>query len=336
MPATGGALCRPVRLTARPTPTELMSRPVVIAASISPEEVALRFCTNCSTSGTNRIAANIAAPTQNATAPVSAKVGLRNSPSGSTGSGAERCESTKAGASTAAATPEQPALRVGPADLVAARHPAQEAADRAGQQERPAQVEAVLAAPDRQWELGGDDDEHDRADRQVQQEQPAPGGVVGDRPADHRAEHAGQAEHRAEQALVAGPLPGGDDVADDGQRERQQAAAAEALQGAGRRQGAHALRGGAQRGAGQEDDDRGQEHRFAAEQVGDPAVEQRRGGRGQQVGRDHPVGVLDAAEIADDRRQRHRDHRAVEGAEQDAEHQRDQQQPEAGGGLAGS
>ena len=56
-----------------------------------------------------------------------------------------------------------------------------------------------------------------------------------------RAEHAGGAEHREEVALVPGPLPRRHDVADDREREREQAAGADALEGAERGELVHRL-----------------------------------------------------------------------------------------------
>ena len=71
----------------------------------------------------------------------------------------------------------------------------------------------------------------------------------------------------------------------------------------------------------QEDDDRELEQQLAAVDVAELAVERHGRRRRQQVGRDHPREVLQAAEVADDRRQRRRDDRLVERREQHAEHQ---------------
>ena len=57
---------------------------------------------------------------------------------------------------------------------------------------------------------------------------------AGEEAADDRAEHARRAEDGQEVALVPGALPGRHDVADDRQREREQAAGADALDGAER------------------------------------------------------------------------------------------------------
>ena len=74
-----------------------------------------------------------------------------------------------------------------------------------------------------------------------------------------RAEHARRTEDGEEVALVLGPLPRRHDVADDRQRQREQAAGAEALERAEGRELVH--RGGeaAQRRAEHEDGDGGEE-----------------------------------------------------------------------------
>ena len=90
------------------------------------------------------------------------------------------------------------------------------------------------------------------------------------------------------QALVAAALPRRDDVADDGERERHQAAAAEALDGADRRSSRRCSGEGTDTGADQEDHDRGLEDRPAAAEVGDLAPQRGGRGRGEQVGGDDP------------------------------------------------
>ena len=88
----------------------------------------------------------------------------------------------------------------------------------------------------------------------------------------------------------------------------------------------------AQQRAGQEDQDRGQEHRLAAVHVAELPVQRRRGGRGQQVGGHDPAEVVEPAEVADDRRQRGRDDRLVERGQEHAEHQRAEDRHERAAG----
>ena len=90
-----------------------------------------------------------------------------------------------------------------------------------------------------------DDDQGQDADRHVDQENPAPAGDAQDRlgageePADQRSDDRGHAERGQEVALVLGPLPRREHVAHDRQRQRHQAAGAEALEGPEGRQADH-------------------------------------------------------------------------------------------------
>ena len=84
--------------------------------------------------------------------------------------------------------------------------------------------------------------EDDGADRQVEEEHERPADRVGDDPADRRSDEHGQAEHGAEQALVAAALGRSEQVADDRQRDREQRARAEALDAARADELPHLLR----------------------------------------------------------------------------------------------
>ena len=176
----------------------------------------------------------------------------------------------------------------------------------------------------------GDDGERDDPERQVDVEDPAPAGVVDDEPADQRARDAGEAEHRAEVARVAAPLPRGDDIGDDRLRADHQPAATDALQGPERDELPHVLRQPAQGRADQEHHDREQEDLLAAVEVAELAVDRRRDGRGQQVGRHHPRQLGEPAQLADDRRQRRRDDRLVERGQHHGQHQPCEDRADAG------
>ena len=76
---------------------------------------------------------------------------------------------------------------------------------------------------------------------QVDVEDPAPGELLDEDAAEQRPDDARDAEHRAEQPLVAAALAGRDDVADDRLRADHQPAAAEPLHGPERDQLDHAL-----------------------------------------------------------------------------------------------
>ena len=77
----------------------------------------------------------------------------------------------------------------------------------------------------------------------------------------------------------------------------------------------------AQDGADEKDGDGRLENGAAPVKVGDLAPKRRGGGRGQQVGRDHPGELVEAAQLADDARQRRADDALVERGQQDARHQ---------------
>ena len=83
----------------------------------------------------------------------------------------------------------------------------------------------------------------------------------------------------------------------------------------------HLLRQPGEHRADDEHDDREDVDRATAVEVGDLAVQRGRRGRGQQVGGDDPGELVEAAELADDRRQGGRDDGLVERGEQHAEHQ---------------
>ena len=105
-----------------------------------------------------------------------------------------------------------------------------------------------------------DDDQRERSPigtltRNTQRQPVMPRIVVlaGEEAADDRAEHARRAEHGQEVALVLGALPRRDDVADDRQRQREQAAGAEALDRAERGELVHRVGEAAQQRADDED-----------------------------------------------------------------------------------
>ena len=129
-------------------------------------------------------------------------------------------------------------------------------------------------------------------------------------------------EHGAEQALVPAALRRREQVGDRRHREREDRARAEALDAARGDQLPHLLAQAGQHRAEDEHADAEQEHRPAAEQVGDLAVERAADRRRQQVGRDGPRVEAVAAEVGDDRRQRRADDGLVERGQEDRDHDR--------------
>ena len=128
-------------------------------------------------------------------------------------------------------------------------------------------------------------DDGDRADRQVDVEDPAPREVVDEEAAEQRPGDRRDGEHRADQAHVATALPRRDDVGDDRLRADHQAAGADALERAERDQLLHRLAEPGEHRAGEEDQDRGQEDGLAPVHVAELAVDRRRDRRREQVRR---------------------------------------------------
>ncbi len=171
--------------------------------------------------------------------------------------------------------------------------------------------------------------QRDRAERQVDEKQPAPAGVVDDEAADHRPADAREREDDREVALVARAQPRRDDLADERLRERHQAAAADPLHDARRDQRAERRRRAAGERAEGEDDDRDRQHLAPAEAVAETPVERHHDHRGEQVGDREPRRVAQAAELAADHRRRGREQGLVDRGEEHRHHDGDEEAPEA-------
>ncbi len=96
---------------------------------------------------------------------------------------------------------------------------------------RPQVVDDVMDLTQVAGDLAGHDEEGHRADGDVDVEDPAPGEVVDEHAAEQRADDAGETEDSAEKTHVLAPLPGRDDVSDDGLSAHHEAAAPKALDG---------------------------------------------------------------------------------------------------------
>src|SRR6202012_3479351 len=87
-----------------------------------------------------------------------------------------------------------------------------------GQDGRARVVDAVVNVVGARLERGPDHPQRDQPEREIDVEDPLPAQVVDEEAAEERTYDGGDAEHRAEQTLVATALPWGNDVADLGQR----------------------------------------------------------------------------------------------------------------------
>ena len=124
----------------------------------------------------------------------------------------------------------------------------------------------MLAAFIAAVEYRADHQQREQAERQVDIEDPAPGGVLHQKTADQRADHRRQAENAAEQPLIAAAVGGRDDVGDRRHADHHQAA--------------------------------------AAEQIAKFTVQRHRDGGAEDIGGDHPGKLVQPAQFADNRRQR--------------------------------
>ncbi len=219
---------------------------------------------------------------------------------------------------------------VGPAPLAALLGHGQQRHEHHDQGQRAPPVDPDAAGLARgARHVQGAEDHHQRgeADRHVDEEDPAPAGdaeqvvAAGEEAADERAEHARRPEHRHEVAGVLGALARRDDVADDREHEREQAARAEALEGTERRELRHRRRERAERRAEDEHRDREHEELLAPVEVAELAVDRRRDGAGDQVGGRHPGLHRQPLQVVGDGADRRADDGLVEGTEEHAHHQ---------------
>ena len=179
--------------------------------------------------------------------------------------------------------------------------------------------------------------EGDRADGQVDEEDPVPAEVVRQPAAQQRADDGGDAEDGAEEALVAAPLTGREEVADDGQRDGEDGARADALDAPEEDEALHRPREGRQERAQQEDADTEEQHEPAAVDVRELAVEDTRDGGRQQVAGDDPgVELVGPTQLAHDARQGHAHDGLVQGGQEGHQQDADQDLDLAlAGGAAG-
>ena len=143
--------------------------------------------------------------------------------------------------------------------------------------------------------------QRDDADRQVDEEDPVPADLVGQEAAQRGADEGRDAEHGAEQALVLAALLGREEVADDGQRDREDGAGAEALDAAEERSAgscpATGRTGTSRTGTALTPNISGV---APAELVGQLAVDRPGDRAREQVDRDHPGVQGVARQVGDD------------------------------------
>ncbi|MNE19780.1 hypothetical protein D3C80_1128740 [compost metagenome] len=163
-----------------------------------------------------------------------------------------------------------------------------------------------------------------QAQRQVDQEHPAPGQVFGHVTAEHRAGHAGHGIHAAEIALIPAALPWRHDVTDDRLAHRNHPAGPDALEDSRQYQLFHALCHAAEHRR-QGEQAHAEQHQLAPPvQVAQFAVDRHRHGHGHHVAGNHPGQQADVLELRGNGRHRNGDDGLVQRTEKDRQHQGDQ------------
>ena len=174
------------------------------------------------------------------------------------------------------------------------------------------------------------DDDHQRRQRQVDQEHRPPG-PLHQPAADERADRSGDPAQPRPGADRRGPVRAAERRGDQRQAARGQQRAADALQGPARDEQRKVRRRPAQQRRHREPHHADHEHAAAPEPVAQRAAEQDQRGQRQGVGVDGPLQAAEArAEVRADPLQRHVDDGAVEHDHARAEHGREQHPPGRG------
>ena len=158
-------------------------------------------------------------------------------------------------------------------------------------------------------------------DRQVDEEDPAPGDVVDEIAAEDRAQDRAEQHRDADDAHHAADAAGAGGAGEDRHAERHQHAAAEPLEDAEADQRLRRPGDAREQRAGQEEGDREQVQALGAEAVGGPAGERDHGRQRERVAGDDPLDRREGGvEVTRQRGDRDVDDRGVEDRHHGAEH----------------
>ncbi len=216
---------------------------------------------------------------------------------------------------------EQQRLQRAPRPAHAALHDRdEECRDRHAEQTDAGVVDRVRTMRDLLAQEQRQPDDREQPDGHVDPEYPVPRQRLDDEAAGKRSDDRGEAPHARQPALHARPLLRRVKVADDRRCNRLDRACAEPLQQAERDQRRHRPREAAQRRPDEEDDDAADEHRTATVEIGELAEDENRHRLRQQEAGENPRVVREAAELADDLRQRRRDDRHFHRGHEQREH----------------
>jgi hypothetical protein len=234
VPITGNILYRPVRLMSWPEEIDVRSMPPIIGSISRPDLVGDAPLATCRYTGMYVTDPNSAKPTMKPTVEVTVNARLRNNRSGNTGSFARCSMTTKA---TIAGDHRRDRARnetgrerrapwICRTAKVGEQH---DGAQRNREQRRTGVVDRVLEALHARRQRDREDRERQRAERQVDVEDPSPREVRREVAAEQRPRDARHAEHRAEDPLIPAALPRRHDVTDDRLRRDHETTAAEPL-----------------------------------------------------------------------------------------------------------
>ena len=190
-----------------------------------------------------------------------------------------------------------------------------------GQQAGPEIVDRVAHALGDRWQRHCENDERGDAERNVDEEDPAPGEMGGEEAADQRAGDAGDAKHRAEDALIAPTVAWRYHISDRRLGRHHQTASPEPLHRSESDQLGQVLREPAEDRADEEHHQPDLEHDLAAVLIAELPVERRHDRLRQQIRRHDPADVVEPSELSHDRRERGRDDRAVQCRQQHHQHE---------------
>ena len=153
----------------------------------------------------------------------------------------------------------------------------------------------------------------EKADRDIDPEDPAPVEIGGDEAAEHRAEHGSDQRRHGQIGEGAHEIALRHGAQDDEPSHRNHHGSARALKRASRHEAEERVGEAAGDGAEREHADRGAKDGARTEPVGAPAADRDEHGERQQIGGEGKLQVdrIDV-EVDGDRRERGRDHRAVD------------------------
>ena len=198
---------------------------------------------------------------------------LEKTSRGRIGSVARRSMRAKATRSAPPTAKEPTPPRAPGPRLAALEHGEDEQRQRDGQHDRAGVVDVVLSALDRLVVVAPQHPGGQQAEGDVEEEDPAPGGELGEDAAERRADDGGDGPHARDVALGLGPLGDGVDVAGDRRGQWQDGSGAEALKSPHRDERAHAPSESAQDGTDEEEPDAEEDDRLAPHRVGELGVD---------------------------------------------------------------